>query len=205
MSEKDTYKTIEKVTLPILYKDKSSKFFGYAFPVLDAHEVKLNITRLKNEYHTARHWCYAYQIGTENIKYRVNDDGEPNNSAGMPIYKQIQAFGVTNILVVVVRYFGGVKLGMGGLIRAYKTTANLVLEQAAIIEKTVNSHFLVTFSYKSLNTVMRIIKENNMHIIEQKLELDCNVTISTRKNNAQNIYDRFNKLYGICIHEIKNN
>ena len=141
MIEKDTYNTIKRSTEGILFKEKNSKFFGFAYPVLNEDEVKFYLENLKKEHHSARHWCYAYQIGTETIAYRANDDGEPSNSAGMPIYGQIQSFDVTNILVVVVRYFGGVKLGVGGLISAYKTTAQLTLETCTIVEKTINKIF----------------------------------------------------------------
>ena len=128
--------------------------------------------------------CYAYQIGTETIKFRANDDGEPNNSAGQPIYGQIQSYEVTNVLIVVVRYFGGVKLGIGGLIHAYKTTAQMALEASNIIEKTINQEFLLTFDYKNMNKVMRIIKEKQLEITNQKLEMNCEIQISVRKNDA---------------------
>ena len=121
----DTFKTILKPSKEVLFKDKNSKFFGYVFPVLNEDDVKNNLEALKKQHHAARHWCYAYQLGTEFVKYRANDDGEPSNSAGMPIYGQIQSFDVTNVLIVVVRYFGGVKLGVGGLINAYRTTAKI--------------------------------------------------------------------------------
>ena len=184
MIEKDTYKTVETITEPVLFKDKNSKFFGYLFPVLNEDAIKTHIEALKKEHHTARHWCYAYQLGTETITYRANDDGEPNNSAGMPIYGQIQSFEVTNVLIVVVRYFGGVKLGVGGLINAYKTTAQIALEASNIVEKTINTNYLISFDYKNMNKVMRIIKEKQLNIINQKLELDCQITISVRKNEA---------------------
>ena len=199
MTEKDTYKTITKPTKPILFKDKKSKFFGYAFPVLNEDEVKLNLEQLKKEHHTARHWCYAYQFGTETINYRANDDGEPNNSAGMPIYGQIQSFDVTNVLVVVVRYFGGIKLGVGGLINAYKTTAQLALENSKIVQKTINLNYLISFDYKNMNTVMRIIKERKLNITHQKLEMDCQITISVRKNEAESVFEAYNHLFDINI------
>lgn len=199
MTEKDTYKTITKPTKPVLFKDKNSKFFGYAFPVLNEDDVKLNLEQLKKEHHTARHWCYAYQIGTKTLSYRANDDGEPNNSAGMPIYGQIQSFEVTNILVAVVRYFGGVKLGVGGLINAYKTTAQLVLVNSKIIQKTINIDYLISFDYKNMNTVMRIIKERNLNITHQKLEMNCQITISVRKNEAKSVFEAFNYLFEINI------
>lgn len=199
MTEKDTYKTITKPTKPILFKDKNSKFFGYAFPVLNEDEVKLNLEQLKKEHHTARHWCYAYQFGTETTYYRANDDGEPNNSAGMPIYGQIQSFEVTNILVVVVRYYGGIKLGVGGLINAYKTTAQLALENSKIAQKTINVNYLISFDYKNMNTVMRIIKERKLSITHQKLEMDCQITISVRKNEAESVFEAYNHLFDINI------
>lgn len=133
MSQKDTYKTIDTSPEPVLFKDKNSKFYGYIFPVKTKENVKASLEKLKKEHHSARHWCYAYQLGTETITYRANDDGEPSNSAGMPIYGQIQSFEVTNVLIVVVRYFGGVKLGVGGLINAYKTTAQLALNDSDMI------------------------------------------------------------------------
>ncbi|KAA5824749.1 YigZ family protein [Algibacter amylolyticus] len=202
MIEKDTYNTITKATEPVIHKDKNSKFFGYAFPVTQEEDIKLHLEALKKEHHSARHWCYAYQIGTETISYRANDDGEPSNSAGMPIYGQIQSYDLTNILIVVVRYFGGVKLGVGGLISAYRTAAQLSLDASNIIEKTINIDYLITFDYKNMNTVMRVIKEKSLNIINQKLELDCNITISVRKSEAQSIHAIFDRLYEIKIKKL---
>ena len=149
----DVYKTIEKPSKETLFKEKGSKFFGYAFPVLSEDDVKVCIEALKKKHHAARHWCYAYQIGIEKIKFRANDDGEPNNSAGLPIYGQIQSFEVTNVLIVSVRYFGGTKLGVGGLISAYKSSAKLALEASIILEKTIDIHFKLTFNYDVMNAV----------------------------------------------------
>lgn len=202
MIEQDTYKTIELPTEAILFKEKNSKFFGYAYPVINEDDVKIIIDTLKKEHHSARHWCYAYQIGTETTHYRANDDGEPNNSAGVPIYGQIQSFGVTNILIVVVRYFGGIKLGVGGLISAYKTTAQLTLEASNITTKTINRDYLISFDYKNMNTVMRIIKEKNLNMTHQQLELDCQITISVRKKDAEFIFETFNHLFEIDIKEL---
>lgn len=134
MQHTDTYKTIDLPTEEVLFKEKHSKFFGYVFPIRTEEEVKPILDAIKKQHHSARHWCYAWQLGVENqIQYRANDDGEPNNSAGMPIYGQIQSFEITNVLVIVVRYFGGIKLGVGGLISAYKNTAQMALEQADIV------------------------------------------------------------------------
>ena len=201
-SENDLYKTIDFPSEEVLLKEKNSKFFGYAIPVTSEEDVKENLERLRKEHFSARHWCYAYQIGTEKIQYRANDDGEPNNSAGMPIYGQIQSFEVTNILVVVVRYFGGVKLGVGGLISAYKTAAQMALENATIIEKTIDKHFIISFGYAHMNKVMRIIKEKNLQIVSQKMEMDCEIEISIRKKNVQNLLDTLESLYEIKLTEI---
>jgi uncharacterized YigZ family protein len=200
--EKDTYKTITKASKEVLFKDKNSKFFGYAFPVTSEDEVKSKLDLLKKQHHSARHWCYAYQIGTEDIIYRANDDGEPNNSAGMPIYGQIQSFDITNVLVVVVRYFGGVKLGVGGLINAYKTAAQLALESSKIVTRTINKNYLITFDYKNMNKVMRVIKEKQLKIIDQKLELNCQIQISVRKKDSEKIFEIFENLFEIEIKEL---
>ncbi len=203
---KDTYTTIAKATEEILFKEKSSKFFGYAFPIQSEEEVKPIIEQLRKLHPHAVHYCYAYQIGTEKISYRANDDGEPSNTAGAPIYGQIQSFGVTNVLLVVVRIFGGIKLGVGGLISAYKTTAQLVLEEAEIIEKTIDISFLISFDYKNMNKVMRVIKEKKLDIVTQTMELEEDsgialgkMEIKTRKKNAEVIFDIFENLFEIEI------
>jgi len=196
---KDTFKTIAFPSTEILFKEKNSKFFGYSFPILSEIEVKPIIDTLRKQHPNAVHYCYAYQIGTENLVHRANDDGEPSNSAGTPIYGQIQSFDLTNILIVVVRIFGGVKLGVGGLISAYKTTAQLVLETSSIIEKTIDVHFIVSFDYKNINKVMRVIKEKNIGIVNQKMELSCEIEILTRKKNAEMIFDIFNSMFEIEI------
>jgi uncharacterized YigZ family protein len=196
---KDTYQTLSCPSEEILFKEKNSKFFSYAYPILSEEEVKNHLEFLKKQHHSARHWCYAYQIGTEKIIFRANDDGEPSNSAGMPIYGQIQSFDLTNVLIVVVRYFGGIKLGVGGLISSYKIAAQMALEQAEIIEKTIDVHFLIVFDYKNMNKVMRVIKEKNLSIIAQKMEMDCKIEIATRKKNADMIYDIFSSMFEIEI------
>lgn len=202
MAVKDTYKTIIQPSEEVIYKDRNSKFFGFAFPVNNEEDVKHYIEMLKKKHHSARHWCYAYQLGTDKIKYRINDDGEPNNSAGQPIYGQIQSFELTNILIVVVRYFGGVKLGVGGLINAYRTAAHMALEDSNIVTRTINKFFILTFEYKNMNKVMRIIKEQQLEIKDQILELNCQVKISVRKNKAIEILNLFKSIYGITIREV---
>ena len=204
MSEdiKDTYKTIIEASEEILFKDRNSKFYGYAFPISTEEEIKERLRKLRKVHHTARHHCYAWQLGTEKLRFRVNDDGEPSNSAGQPIYGQIQAFGVTNILIVSVRYFGGTKLGVGGLINAYRTSAKLALESSKIVEKTIDVHFKLNFGYDTMNKVQRVIKERGLSIINQKLELDCEYIISVRKKESEHILELFNSLFKVEIKKI---
>lgn len=199
MPENDTYKTLSKPSEEVLFKDKNSKFYGYAFPVTNEGDIKSLLETLKKEHHAARHWCYAYRLGTQeqNTRFRANDDGEPNNSAGMPIYGQIQSFDVTNILIVVVRYFGGTKLGVSGLINAYKTTAQLTLEASSIITELITENIKVSFDYANINKVMRIIKEKNLNIVHQKLELDCELIISVRLKEIPTVLEIFDSLFGI--------
>ena len=199
MEIKDTYKTIDKPSEETLFKDRNSKFFGYAFPVFNEEDVKSSIEILKKKHHSARHFCYAWQFGTDKIRFRANDDGEPSNSAGMPIYGQIQAFDVTNILIVSVRYFGGTKLGVGGLINAYRTSAQLALEASEILEKTIDVQYQLKFDYDLMNKVQRVIKEKQLRITKQKLELDCEYVISVRKKDANAIFQIFENLYKVKI------
>ena len=206
MKIKDTYNTIDSSPDEILFKEKNSKFFGYAFPIESEEEVKPLIETLRKQHPNAGHFCYAYQIGADIISYRANDDGEPSNTAGMPIYGQIQSFSVTNILIVVVRIFGGVKLGVGGLISAYKTTAQLVLESCEIVEKTIDIHFIISFDYKNMNKVMRVIKEKKLEIGSQEMEINeisglplGKIEIKTRKKNAEMIFDIFSALYPVEV------
>lgn len=197
---KDTYKTIDNPGEETLFKEKNSKFFGYAFPVKNEDEVKTILEQVKKQHYSARHWCYAFQTGTgKNIYFRANDDGEPSNSAGMPIYGQIQSFDVTDILVVVVRYFGGVKLGVGGLIQSYKTSAQLALEASEIIEKTIDAEYIVQCEYKDLNKVMRVIKEKNVNVIQQQMELNCIFYIAVRLQEAEDVFQAFAQIYGVDI------
>ena len=202
MEIKDTFKTIASPSTEILFKEKNSKFFGYAFPVTTEDEIKLHLDKLRKKHFGAGHFCYAFQLGTDTLFFRVNDDGEPSNSAGMPIYGQIQSFGLTNVLVVVVRFFGGVKLGVGGLISAYKTAAQMALEESVILEKTIDVHFQISFDYKNMNKVMRIIKEKNLEIISQQMKESCQIKIATRKKNAEIIFDIFFNLFEIEIKKI---
>ena len=202
---KDTYQSITKASPEVLFKDRNSKFFGYAFPIKTEAEANKHLEDLKAKHHKARHWCYAWQIGKEeqDYHYRANDDGEPSNSAGMPIYGQIQSFDVTNILIVVVRYFGGVKLGVGGLINAYKTAAQMALEESDILKRTIDEVFILKFDYPEMNKVMQVIKQNNLNVIDQKLEIDCKIFISVRKKDADNIYSKFDNTYKVAISKLE--
>jgi len=199
LDSKDTYKTIAFPSTEILFKEKNSKFYGYTFPVTSEIEIKNHLDSLRKKHFGAVHFCYAFQIGTDSIQFRANDDGEPSNTAGMPIYGQIQSFELTNILVVIVRFFGGIKLGVGGLISAYRTAAQMALETSEIIEKTIDIHYSIAFDYKNMNKVMRVIKEKNLTIIAQKMENSCEIEIATRKKNAEMVFDIFATMYEIDI------
>lgn len=179
----DTYRTISKPSEPIMFKERKSKFYGYCFPVSDEDTIKEHIEALRKEYPTANHVCYAWQMGVETKSYRANDDGEPNNSAGMPIYGQLQSFDVTNTLVAVVRVFGGTKLGVGGLISAYKEAAKLALENAAIITKVLQQQLSVTFEYSEMDIVMRLVKKHQLNIVSQDLHLKCKMILSINKSD----------------------
>ena len=200
---KDTFKTIEKASKRTLFKERGSKFFGYAFPVLSEDDIKNALESLKNKHPTAGHFCYAWQLGTETIQFRVNDNGEPKNSAGMPIYGQLQAFDVTNVLVVSVRYFGGTKLGVGGLAQAYKYSAQITLEASEIISKTIDVVYEIKFDYDLMNKVMRIIKDHDLKIVLQKLDLKCEYHIAVRKKSAQQVFENFKKLYKLTITKLE--
>jgi uncharacterized YigZ family protein len=200
--DKDTYKTITSPSSEILFKEKNSKFYGYAFPVTTEEEIKTHLDLLKKQHQSAVHFCYAFQLGTETTIFRANDDGEPSNSAGMPIYGQIQSFNLTNVLVVVVRFFGGVKLGVGGLISAYRTAAKMALDASKIIETTIDVLLKIKFDYKNMNKIMRIIKEKKLTITSQKLNESCEIIISVRKKNAIIIFAIFDNMFEIEINKI---
>ncbi|WP_339627474.1 YigZ family protein [uncultured Maribacter sp.] len=199
----DTYRTISKPSEPILYKERKSKFYGYCFPVTNEVEVKKYIDSLKKEYPTANHVCFAWQMGIENLSYRANDDGEPNNSAGMPIYGQLQSFDVTNILVAVVRIFGGTKLGVGGLISAYKETAKLALENATIIKKVLQQQVSVSFEYSEMDIVMRLVKKHQLEVISQELQLKCKIVLSIPKSEFKKMFKLLKAHHKLDITQIE--
>ena len=177
----DTYKTLSSPSESI-YTEKRSKFIALVFPVSTLEEVQTLLKSCQNQYHDARHVCYAYMLGAERKDYRANDNGEPSGTAGKPILGQINSKGLTNILIVVVRYFGGIKLGTSGLIVAYRTAAAQAIEAGTIVEKTVDEEFSFQFEYPKLNSVMHVVKEMSAEIVNQHFDMECTMTLRIRKS-----------------------
>jgi len=198
----DTYHTISDQAEG-LYKEKGSKFIGLAFPVKKEEEVKVILAKLRKEYYDARHHCYAYVLGFDKSAYRYNDDGEPSGTAGRPIFGQIQSKDLTNILIVVIRYFGGIKLGVSGLINAYRSSASDALNHADIRSLTVNDIYELSYEYPLMNEVMRVVKDENLKVIEQDFQISCKLTFQVRKNFSNRIYERFSKIHGVKIIYLK--
>jgi len=194
----DTYKTISLSTEGI-YKEKGSKFLSFAISVNSSEEVKELIKTFKKEYYDARHVCYAYMLGAERKEWRANDDGEPSGTAGRPILGQINSRELTNILVIVVRYFGGILLGTGGLTTAYKEATADALNQAEIIEKTVDEILTVNFEYILMNDVMHVIKDTNAQILHQTFDNHCSMVLSIRKQEISLLKDKMEKINGLVI------
>ncbi len=197
--ERDFYFTLSSSSEEVLFKDRGSKFIGIAFPIKTEEEAKEKLDLLRNNDHKAGHFCYAWRLGENYEHYRTNDDGEPSNSAGAPIYGQIQSFDLTNVLIVVRRHFGGTKLGIGGLINAYRTTAKMAMENAVIVRRTIDCTYLISFDYPVINTVMRIIKEHNLNVVDQILELDCRIFISVRKKDSAKVFSLFENIKDVKI------
>ena len=194
--DSDTYKTITSSSQGI-YKDKGSRFISIAIPVSDQEEIKPIIDKIKKEHHEARHHCYAYMIGHERLAWRVNDDGEPSGTAGRPILGQINSYGLTNIIIVVSRYFGGTLLGVSGLINAYRSAAASAIENAEIIEKTLQEYYEITYPYISMNDVMRILKEENVGQSEQSFDLECRILLNFRISVKEKILNRLSRIEGL--------
>ena len=190
---RDTYLTIQDKSEGI-YTEKRSKFLAFAHPIETIDEIKDLITDYKKKYYDARHVCYAYMLGPERADFRANDDGEPSSTAGKPILGQINSRELTNILVVVIRYFGGVKLGTSGLIVAYREAAAEALSAATVIEKTIEETVTFTFPYVMMNSVMRVVKELNPRIVEQKYDETCIITLAIKRSMAPMLEERLNKL-----------
>lgn len=198
MDQLYTYKTLENLSEGI-YKEKGSKFIALAIPCYSENEAKENLVKWKKENHQARHLCYAYRFGVNQYTTRVNDDGEPSNSAGTPILGQIQSYELTNILIGVVRYFGGTKLGVGGLITAYKTAAKNSIENGIIIFKELETKLELNFPYEKLPQIMSVIKTLNIQIKKQDFDLICKMEIEFPKSLEKNIIQTF---YNISLIEI---
>jgi len=186
----DKYLTIKKPEEGF-FKDRNSKFLSFIYTVTNEDEIKEIQKKIRKEYHDARHHCFAWKLGMDNNNYRTNDDGEPNNSAGQPIFGQILSNNLTNVLIIVVRYFGGTKLGIPGLINAYKTSSANAINNAEIIEKYICDIYSLEFAYENLNTVMKLIKDNDLQIINQKFDLDCKIELSVKKSDTKKILYKF--------------
>lgn len=193
MQPDDIYKTIE-TTGEGTYSEKRSKFLAFAIPVTTLDEVKEHVERFQKQYYDARHVCYAYRIGERGELFRANDNGEPSGTAGKPILGQIDSRELTNVLVVVVRYFGGIKLGTSGLIVAYRLAAATALDAVEHIEKTINGEILLRFSYPLLNEVLRIVKEEEPKVIEQIFDNDCMIKLSMRLTRLPRLIERYEQL-----------
>ena len=194
----DTYRTIKSPSEGF-FKDRGSKFIARAFPVESESQVKEILAMLRQEYYDARHHCYAYILGADKSAYRINDDGEPSGTAGKPIHGQLLSYDLTNILVVVIRYFGGTKLGIPGLINAYREATKDALNQADIIEKIVTERVVITYDYPLMDVVMRYIKEKNIEIAETVFELDCKVVLNVRKSKTDEIISAFKSIHGVNV------
>ncbi|MBP5536297.1 MAG: YigZ family protein [Bacteroidales bacterium] len=197
----DTYHTISAPSEG-LFKDKGSKFLAFAYPVRSEDEVRQHIERIKKEYFDARHHCYAYILGPRKDAWRANDDGEPSGTAGKPIYGQLLSHDLTDILVVVVRYFGGILLGTSGLINAYRSATRDALDHTTVIEKTVDVGYRLHFGYEQMNDVMRILKENGLSFENQVFDMQCRLDIWVRQSLSVKVYDAIAKLRTVTIESL---
>ncbi|MFC6100701.1 YigZ family protein [Olivibacter domesticus] len=194
----DTYKTIERPSEG-QFKDKGSKFIAYAYPFRDAEDLKQLIADVKTLHPKARHHCWAYRLTTDRSIYRLNDDGEPSGTAGRPILNTLLSNDLTNILVVVVRYFGGTLLGVPGLINAYKTASQEALAEASIVERTVNDVYQLHFDYPQMNDVMRIMKEDQLTVLKQDFEVSCSLTFEIRQTQVNHTIAKLTNLEGLRV------
>jgi uncharacterized YigZ family protein len=191
--DEDTYLTIARPAEAV-YKEKKSQFLAFAYPVQTEAEVKDQLQALRKKYYDARHHCYAYMLGENKEIFRANDDGEPNHSAGDPILGQIRARQLTQVLVVVVRYFGGIKLGVGGLVQAYKTAASEALEQAEIVERVMTCPLQYQIDYIRLNEVMKVVKDYELEVVDQQFENTCSIRLRVRKKWAEEVKAKLEKI-----------
>ncbi|MDR0363483.1 MAG: IMPACT family protein [Bacteroidales bacterium] len=198
----DTYKTIKAPTEGY-FMDKRSKFYSFAYPVTSEEEIKEHLAVLKKKYYDARHHVYAWILGKDKEQYRINDDGEPSGSSAKPIYGQLLSHDLTNIAIFVVRYFGGVKLGVPGLINAYRSAAQDAIQNAEIIEKIVEDYYELRYDYLMMNDVMKIVKDDSLDIVSQKFDNMCNIVFRTRQCNSEKIKSRFENLLGVNVQFLK--
>jgi len=198
----DTYKTIKEKSEGV-FKDRGSKFIAFAYPVNTEEEAKIILSEIRKLYHDACHHCYAYRIGSDKMLYRSSDDGEPSGTAGKPIFNQILSKDLTNIFIVVVRYFGGTLLGVPGLINAYKNAALEALNNTAVITKTVNEIYEIFYEYPAMNDVMKIVKDNGIEVISTDFNIKCKIVFKVRKNNSSFIYESLKKLNSLEIKYIR--
>jgi uncharacterized YigZ family protein len=192
----DSYRTIRMVSSG-LYKDKGSKFISAAYPVSEEPEIKAILEEVRKEHHEARHHCYAYILGKDKETWRANDDGEPSGTAGRPILGQIRSFGLTNVLIVVSRYFGGTLLGVSGLINAYKSAAEAALSNAEITDHVINGSYIITYPYSAMNDVMKILKEENVIQTDHTFDLECRIRIQFRLSSTEKILLRLSRIEGL--------
>ena len=198
----DKYKEIKSATTGV-YKEKGSKFIAYSFPVHSEENVKEKLEEIKKLEHSARHHCYAYILKPDKSAQRANDDGEPSSTAGKPILGQILSNDLTNILIIVVRYFGGVKLGVPGLIRSYKTAALYTISNSEIITKIIKDQFAVSFKYPQMNDVMRLVKEYNLEVVNTDFQMECNIIFAVAKSKSEEVVETFKKNYELTIKYLK--
>lgn len=196
MEISDSYKTLKSVSFGI-YKEKGSKFISEAYPVTNESEIKFNLENIRKNHHEAKHHCYAYILGKDGRVWRANDDGEPSGTAGKPIMGQIRSFELTNVLIVVSRYFGGTLLGVSGLINAYKSAAESALTNAEIIDHIIHEFYEITYPYSDMNDVMKIIKEENITQSDHTFDLECRIIIDFRSSAKEKIIERFSRIEGL--------
>ena len=189
----DSYRTIRQ-TAEGYYTEKRSRFISYAIPVRTAEDVKMQLEQYRKQYYDARHLCWAYMLGADRLTFRANDDGEPSSTAGKPILGQINSNELTDILIIVIRYFGGIELGTSGLIVAYRTAAAEAIAAAEIEERTVDEDITVAFEYPYLNSIMRIVKEDNPVVVSQHFDMDCEMTLRIRQREAERLKNRLLKV-----------
>jgi uncharacterized YigZ family protein len=198
----DLYRTIQHPSEG-LCKEKGSKFLAFAYPVSTQEDIRQKLDDLRKQYHDARHHCYAWRLGPEKDRFRVNDDGEPSGSAGKPIFGQIQSRDLSDVLVVVVRYFGGTLLGVGGLIRAYRSAASDALDQNTLMERKVFDTIKLDFRYEQMNAVMKLIKDHQLEFDDQLFDLDCSLKLKVWKRNSEKVLREISKIEGCSLSQIE--